>query len=167
MPLGPPPPLQHCPGKGWGQLCGALRCQHGPRWQPNQKCSHGLWWYHGPRTLTQGPAAVKSQTQKWCHLRWYLRLLTSGCSSLPSGLQLCLCSLCTHPSASLSFPCLHCLLAPLRGSRGLWLSSSWHQVGLILGVLSLPVLNGFLKKTLIFFKMCKVYASLVITWVCS
>jgi hypothetical protein len=71
----------------------------------------------------------------WCGigphhcLMWHSSLLIPGSSTLLLSLQFCLSSLCTHPSASLSLPSLHHLLAHLSGTKGLWVS------GVVSGVL--------------------------------
>ena len=78
-------------------------------------------------------------------LRWHLRLLISGSTSLPLSLQFHLSSLCPNPSASPSFlPLVH-----LGGILSLWVSgvilgelqlthAVWRQVGVFLGVVCPP-----------------------------
>lgn len=58
---------------------------------------------------------------------WHCRLLTSGCPSLCLSFQFCL-SLCTHPSASLSFPSLQNSLAHPSSTLGPWISGIVSRV---------------------------------------
>lgn len=48
------------PSEGQGHLCVALKHEQGPR-----RCPHGLWWQHGPWTLTQTPPAAWTRSQTW------------------------------------------------------------------------------------------------------
>lgn len=57
--------------------------------------------------LQHAPPPVEEQARTQHGLRWHHGLLSSGRSSILSGLQFCLSSLCPQPSASLSPPFFH------------------------------------------------------------
>lgn len=75
------------------------RSRHSPQWQHRPGPHHGPMWHH-----------------------W---LLTSGKSSLPMSLQVCLSLLCLHSSVSLSHLFLYYLLVPISGTQGL---SVWDHL---------------------------------------
>jgi hypothetical protein len=103
-----------CPGKKWGQVSTALS-YHCPKCQPKPRKSS---WPLVVTDLSYCRALDSEERHPHPHgLSWHHQLLTTGSSSLPWSLQICLSSLFTHPSLSFSLQFLYHLLAPLRGGR--------------------------------------------------
>lgn len=133
--------LQQWTSKRWGQLCTAIRHQHGPQAVAQTRDVHLA--FGGNRfLLLQGYGLrhspwLQHDTETHSGLRKHHQLLISGRSSLPSSLQFSLSSLCTHSFASLSS--FHHLVAHLSGTQGLWCwepSQECYVPGTGLGVIS-------------------------------
>lgn len=111
--------------EGRGQLCTALKNQHGPRWRPKPETS--AWplvvtWVIDTDTDAHCCKATDKRGPQGHYgsgphhgLRRQCWLLTSGCSSSPSRLQFRLSAMCEHCSASLSLPSFRYLSAHHRG----------------------------------------------------
>lgn len=130
-------------------MCIALRYQ-----QQQAKTRDVHLTFHGDRLLLQqdyesirGPQC-QHRPGSHCGPMWHHRLLTSGCSSIPLTLQVCLFSLGLYPSVYISLPFLYQLLVFLSGAQGLWVFGLCFFAAItvhydacarvILGMVSLP-----------------------------
>jgi hypothetical protein len=123
------------PDEGWGYFCTALRHSWDSGWQPRWDTSFWPLVVTEPTLLLQGHMSEhgpqwQHRAEPYCASRCQHWLLISGCSLPPLSVQFCLSSLCPHPPVSLSLPFPHYLLAPLSGTRGLWV------FGVVSGVVS-------------------------------